>query len=139
LVGPFLQWMECPIPPDYCQGHRPATNFLTAAGGFMQAVLYGFLGLRYNDANMTILAPTLALNASSMAVHGLNYRGSQLAVEWNSASASVVCMGGCDSNQCAGAATRVGGVQKLSPGASTHFLAGTTIVVAVCSAHEGAA
>ena len=39
LVGPFLQWMECPIPPDYCQAHRPATNFMTAAGGFLQAVL----------------------------------------------------------------------------------------------------
>ena len=39
VIGPFLQWMECPIPPDYCQAHRPATNFMTAAGGFLQAVL----------------------------------------------------------------------------------------------------
>jgi hypothetical protein len=107
----------------------------------MQAVLYGFLGLRYNDDTMTILAPTLALNASSMAVHGLSYRGSQLVVEWSSGLASVACMGGCDSNLCASAASGgAGGVQKLSPaGASTHFSAGTTIVVAVCSAAQESA
>ena len=39
IIGPFLQWMEFPMPPDFCQVHRPATNFMTTAGGFLQAVL----------------------------------------------------------------------------------------------------
>jgi hypothetical protein len=37
LVGPYLTWMECPVPPDFCQGHRPAVDFLTGGGGFLQA------------------------------------------------------------------------------------------------------
>ena len=89
VLGPFLQWMECPIPPDFCQNHRPATNFLTGAGGFMQAVLYGYGGLRYNDQSTTMhpRIPSPSGGSSSgeatgmtMAFKGLHYLGRVLDV-----------------------------------------------------------
>ena len=139
LVGPFLQWMECPLPPDFCQGHRPATNFLTAAGGFMQAVLYGYLGSRYNDANLTLLARTLPLNASHVHVRGLSYRGADLTVEWDGTAASVTCArGGCD----APALCATGGAavpQPLLHGATVRFAADTVVAVAPCAIPEAAA
>ena len=100
LVGPFLQWMECPIPPDYCQGHRPATNFLTAAGGFLQAVIYGFVGLRYNDLNMT-LAPILPGDARQLTLYGLHYRGAVLRVSVAASELTIVCESGCTPALCA--------------------------------------
>ncbi len=100
LVGPFLQWMECPIPPDYCQGHRPATNFLTAAGGFIQAVIYGFVGLRYNDLNMT-LAPMLPGDARQLTLYGLHYRGAVLRVSFAASQLTIVCESGCTPPLCA--------------------------------------
>ena len=100
LVGPFLQWMECPIPPDYCQGHRPATNFLTAAGGFLQALIYGFVGLRYNDLNMTI-APMLPGDASQLTLYGLHYHGAELRVTVAASQLTIVCESGCTPSLCA--------------------------------------
>lgn len=100
LVGPFLQWMECPIPPDYCQGHRPATNFLTAAGGFLQAVIYGFVGLRYNDLNMT-LTPMLPGNTSLLTLYGLHYHGAELRVSVAASELIIVCESGCTPVLCA--------------------------------------
>lgn len=132
LLGPFLQWMECPIPPDNCQNHRPATNFLTAAGGFLQVVLYGYLGLRYNDANMTLLGPTLALNTTRMVVRGLKYREARLKVEWDSAATILSCVDGCARARLC-ATTSVGGkVERLMLGASAQFLAGAKLLVTPC-------
>jgi hypothetical protein len=52
---------------------------------------------RYNDANLTLLARTLPLNASHVHVRGLSYRGADLTVEWDGRAASVTCArGGCD-------------------------------------------
>ena len=125
--------MECPIPPDYCQGHRPATNFLTAAGGFLQAVLYGYMGLRYNDANMTLLGPTLALNATRMAVHGLSYRQARLSVEWDSVDTTITCVDGCGAYLCATSAAD-GESKQLGFGTSARFDTGMKIVLAPCTA-----
>eukprot|EP00041_Stephanoeca_diplocostata_P029137 m.853119 g.853119 ORF g.853119 m.853119 type:complete len:932 (+) comp23499_c0_seq1:35-2830(+) len=130
IVGPFLQWMECPLPPDFCQGHRPATNFLTGAGGFIQAVINGYGGLRFNDDTMTI-APTLALNTTRMAIHALSYRNAILHVAWNSANVTVECVeDGVSAHLCASVS---GGEQhSLSPIIAVSFPIGETITIAPC-------
>ena len=130
LVGPFLQWMECPIPPDYCQGHRPATNFMTAAGGFLQAVIYGYGGVRYNDRSVTLM-PALALNATRMALHALNYRGAQLRADWTAQGTQLECVHGCAlANLCASSTTT--GPTPLTPSAVANFAAGLLVTVAPC-------
>lgn len=143
LIGPYLQWMECPIPPDFCQNHRPATNFMTAAGGFVQAVLYGYLGLRYQDGNMTLLAPTLVQNTSAMAVRGVSYRGAILDVVWaEKTGTTITCVEQCTAGSGNGSillcATEGGGggggaVEKLAVGVSARFDVGLTLVVFPCA------
>lgn len=129
--------MECPIPPDYCQGHRPATNFVTGAGGFLQAVIYGFVGLRYNDRNLT-LAPTLPGNASRLTIRGLHYHGAMLTVstvpavpavpaagggeggEAVASAVSITCEDGCTPPLCAGDAGGGHG-KELAAGVALEF------------------
>ena len=88
VFGPYRQWMECPVPPDFCQGHRPATNFLTAAGGFTQTIFYGYLGLRYNDDNMTI-APALMKNATGLAFRGLSWNNTLLDIVYSATEVTI--------------------------------------------------
>ena len=88
VFGPYRQWMECPVPPDSCQGHRPATNFLTAAGGFTQTIFYGFLGLRYNDDNMTI-TPALMTNATGLAFRGMSWNSTLLDIVYNATEVTI--------------------------------------------------
>lgn len=136
LVGSFMQWMECPIPPDNCQGHRPATNFLTAAGGFMQAMLYGYMGLRFNDANLTLLAPTLPLNASAISVQGLSYRDVDLSVTWDADHTRVTCERHCQSlGLCAQSMvpSPEAPPQRLAQGKPARFRAHVGVVVSPCT------
>ena len=88
VFGPYFQWMECPLPPDFCQNHRPATNFLTAAGGFTQTLLFGFVGLRYHDSNMT-MTPTLMRNVTRLAVRGVRWSGALLDVDYTAGAATI--------------------------------------------------
>ena len=94
--------------------------------------------MRYNDANMTLLSPTLALNASAMAVHGLSYRGAELSMEWSAASSSVVCSAGCDHANLCAAAVSAGGIEpheppvQLTQRAVARFSAGASVVVSPC-------
>lgn len=98
VVGPFNQWMECPLPPDFCQGHRPATNFLTAAGGLLQSVIYGFGGVRYFDHNLT-LRPVLLSNTFSLTLRGLRWGGAVLDITATAPMVTVEVRRNSDSDQ----------------------------------------
>jgi hypothetical protein len=69
---PFNVWLECPDPGCkvvIVKGGPvlivpPCPNFITGAGGFLQALIYGYLGLRYNNNNFTI-NPILPKNSNN--------------------------------------------------------------------------
>ena len=115
---------------------------MTAAGGFVQAVLYGYLGLRYNDENMTLLTPTVALDADGMGVRGMSYRGAVLDVTWRNAEmgTSIICTDQCELADvgfgllCAKEGRGAGAeVKRLSTGVAAKFSTGVTVVVAPCA------
>lgn len=58
--GPFKVWLECPPPGCIVNTNLssalshlptepvpPCPNFITGAGGFLQTIFYGYLGLRF--------------------------------------------------------------------------------------------
>ncbi|MBM9508171.1 carbohydrate-binding protein [Actinacidiphila acididurans] len=81
LKGPFRQFAETQGDvPLQGGGYGPAFTFATGAGGFLQTFLYGFGGLRWDTAGLT-LAPTLPPQlASGLTLAGVQYHGSRLSV-----------------------------------------------------------
>eukprot|EP00931_Biecheleriopsis_adriatica_P047869 TRINITY_DN27628_c0_g1_i1.p1 TRINITY_DN27628_c0_g1~~TRINITY_DN27628_c0_g1_i1.p1 ORF type:complete len:845 (+),score=131.45 TRINITY_DN27628_c0_g1_i1:54-2588(+) len=63
---PFNVWSEYPV--------GGATNFITGAGGFLQAVTFGYFGLRITRDSMTLL-PAMIQGTSFMENRGLKYLG----------------------------------------------------------------
>jgi hypothetical protein len=132
VIGPYQQWMECPIPPDFCQGHRPATNFLTAAGGLMQAVVYGFGGVRYHDHNLT-LAPTLISNTTLLSLRGLRWGSAVLDVAVTQPSFTVTLRSyGSGTSLCVGCATDSVPPTVITVGASATIQNPNVCAVTVC-------
>ena len=64
---PFKVWTEYPSGDG-------AVNFITGMGGFLQAVLFGYGGLRLHPDEIR-LNPTLPKNVTALRVRGLHYRG----------------------------------------------------------------
>lgn len=53
-----------------------AVNFITGAGGFLQAVLFGYGGVRLTLNTFEVMPPTRLPNkATSLILHGLKYHG----------------------------------------------------------------
>ncbi|XP_053692206.1 protein-glucosylgalactosylhydroxylysine glucosidase-like [Sabethes cyaneus] len=65
--GPHRVWNEVEV------GQRGATNFLTGAGGFLQAVIYGFGGLRLHLDRLQIWNPRLPPNMTEFEIKGFKY------------------------------------------------------------------
>ena len=75
LICPFLfkVWSE------HRYGHG-AANFITGAGGFLQAVVYGYGGFRLG-ANELKFNPVLPPSSTKLVLDGVNYLGSSLRFE----------------------------------------------------------
>jgi protein-glucosylgalactosylhydroxylysine glucosidase len=71
-IPPFFTWEETP------QGG--ATNFLTGAGGFLQAVYAGFPALRMNATAVTLNPARLVEGAGAMVIRGMGYLGQRVDV-----------------------------------------------------------
>ena len=54
-----------------------ATNFITGMGGFLQNILFGFVGLRLRKDKLE-LNPRLPYGSSGIHVKGLHYHGTQM-------------------------------------------------------------
>ena len=53
-----------------------AVNFITGAGGFLQAVFFGYGGIRLNIDSYEIMPPNdLPNNSTALIFHGLKYHG----------------------------------------------------------------
>ena len=70
LRKPFFQFSE--FAPTQLSG--TAYDFLTGVGGFMQAFLYGFTGLRYLDSAVFV-GPNLPPQLAGLTLHDLVWRG----------------------------------------------------------------
>ncbi|CAF2922839.1 unnamed protein product [Rotaria sp. Silwood2] len=69
---PFNVWTEA-------RSGVGAVNFITGAGGFLQAVLFGYGGLRLTLNELEIMPPSRLPNRSTQLVfHGLKYNGATL-------------------------------------------------------------
>eukprot|EP01089_Gocevia_fonbrunei_P007115 TRINITY_DN18158_c0_g1_i1.p1 TRINITY_DN18158_c0_g1~~TRINITY_DN18158_c0_g1_i1.p1 ORF type:complete len:325 (-),score=53.81 TRINITY_DN18158_c0_g1_i1:51-1025(-) len=88
VTGPFKAWLECPDPGCKVGSNGNLTivpacpNFITGAGGFLQALLYGYGGLRYNNGNM-VLRPVLPANVTSMNFNRIYYLGNNLKMSYD--------------------------------------------------------
>lgn len=70
IAGDFQVWTEN-------KHGKGATNFITGMGGYLQALLFGFCGLRFRSGQMDI-DPTLPPESTKMTITGLDYRGYSL-------------------------------------------------------------
>lgn len=75
LRGAYQQFNETQYLTPSAGQSNPAFDFATGAGGFLQTLLYGFTGLRW-DASSLNLAPTLPPQlARGISITGLQYQG----------------------------------------------------------------
>jgi trehalose/maltose hydrolase-like predicted phosphorylase len=90
--GPFKVWLECPPPGCIVSTNTstnssnhdlpthpvpPCPNFITGAGGFLQTMLYGYFGLRYESDHLR-LSPSLPPQTTSLALRRLQFQGAVL-------------------------------------------------------------
>lgn len=54
-----------------------AANFITGAGGFLQAVIYGYGGFRIGPEDLTF-NPTLPPTTTKMTIRGVSYLGNKI-------------------------------------------------------------
>ncbi len=73
---------------EYILG-RGAPNFITGMGGFLQAVLFGYGGVRIRKTRLD-LHPVMPENSTSIDITGLDYRGNAIDISANTEQVSVV-------------------------------------------------
>ncbi|GBP81985.1 Protein-glucosylgalactosylhydroxylysine glucosidase [Eumeta japonica] len=66
-----------------------AVNFLTGAGGLLQAVMFGYAGLSIHLDRLTILRPRPPPHATSLTIRGLKYLGANLTLDVHSDRATL--------------------------------------------------
>ncbi|ELU00861.1 hypothetical protein CAPTEDRAFT_212448 [Capitella teleta] len=92
--GPFKIFSE--KPPGSPDGQR-AVNFITGMGGMLQAVFFGYGGIRQMEKTMEI-NPYVLPGASSWSILGLKYRGYDLDLEIEDNEVKVTLMHDPDDN-----------------------------------------
>ncbi|XP_032235851.2 protein-glucosylgalactosylhydroxylysine glucosidase isoform X2 [Nematostella vectensis] len=70
INGPFKIWTEH-------RNRKGAVNFITGAGGFLQALLYGYGGFRIKETQLDF-NPSLPPTASTLTITGVWYLGNSL-------------------------------------------------------------
>lgn len=82
IQKPFLVWrevaaMDGPKNETFLDQseERGAVNFLTAAGGFLQSILFGYSGVRVLNDRMEINEPRLLPTTNGLVINGIKYRG----------------------------------------------------------------
>ncbi len=78
--GPFNVRNEVDKHPDIIGGHFDNSHFLTGDGGYLQALMNGYGGLRIVEAGISLLRPSLPASVGRMRLRGLAWLG--LAVEF---------------------------------------------------------
>ena len=83
MLGPFNIWTE--LDPTVASGHSTGNlNFLTGAGGFLENIVFGYVGVQYAKQGLSI-SPTLPkFGVDGVVLRGLSFRGGTVRVEVNS-------------------------------------------------------
>lgn len=74
---PFNVWSEV------VEGEEGATNFITGAGGFLQTMLSGFLGIRLTLQHLEIRNPRRPQNCTNLRVSGISFLKSKFELQIN--------------------------------------------------------
>lgn len=78
--GPFYVRNEVDRHTDVVGGHFTNSHFLTGDGGALQAVLFGFGGLRLRERALRWWPPSLPDGATALDLHGWRWRDRRLAL-----------------------------------------------------------
>jgi protein-glucosylgalactosylhydroxylysine glucosidase len=78
--SPFWVWQETPT--------GGAVNFITGAEGFLQAIMFGYGGLRVENRNLQF-TPQLPPGILSMKLRGVRYRLSTFDLYWDQSSVEI--------------------------------------------------
>eukprot|EP01100_Stratorugosa_tubuloviscum_P008754 TRINITY_DN3643_c0_g1_i4.p1 TRINITY_DN3643_c0_g1~~TRINITY_DN3643_c0_g1_i4.p1 ORF type:complete len:849 (-),score=424.68 TRINITY_DN3643_c0_g1_i4:1-2244(-) len=73
--APFFVWTEMP-------NFGGAQQFMTGIGGFLQAIMNGFGGIRITEAGLLIEQPFVSKQIQSIKLNHLHYLGNVLDIEW---------------------------------------------------------
>ena len=125
-AGPFLVWQESV--PSSIGLH----TFLPGAGGFLQALVFGFGGLQLRPstagtttASCVALVAPAAPNGVPFTLHGLHFRGACLRIEVRSSDVELRVLSGAAMQLVEGDATHP--VRAGGPGVT--FATGTSVLV----------
>jgi len=77
---PFQIWTETPT--------GGAVNFITGAGGFLQAILFGYGGIRLEDAQLKF-NPQLPPNVTALTLGRIHYLGNEMRLSWDTARMTI--------------------------------------------------
>ncbi len=73
-----------------------AVNFVTGAGGFLQALIFGYAGLRVYPYYLEFKSTPLPPGASAITLVGLDYLGARLDVTMDEVDITFTCYGEAD-------------------------------------------
>jgi hypothetical protein len=82
--GPFKVWTEY-------AGGTGCPNFVTGAGGFLDALLFGYAGARLHDSGLQ-LEPLLPDGSTRVRIRSLSLRGHRFTVEYDSTLVTVTAL-----------------------------------------------
>ena len=113
-----LSYQRFNFPPFYTWSEKADGTgnvpYLTSGGGFLQAITYGFGGLRVLSDRLR-LRPQLIANTTRMALRRVQFCGSRIDIEWNESTATVTSSTGGAGTDL-GAAGAAAGLRVASAG-----------------------
>ncbi len=116
-----------PAPPPPSHPVPPCPNFITGAGGFLQSVLYGHMGLRYNSGDLS-LNPVLPANTTRLAARSISYLGHLFDLEYDNKTIRVTLMSQQSSGPKMIVVDKVGAAHPLQVGVAVSVDLGQTII-----------
>ena len=100
-----LSYQRFNFPPYYTWSEKADGTgnvpYLTSGGGFLQAITYGFGGLRVLSDRLRLRTQLIA-NTTRMALRRVQFCGSRIDIEWNETMATVTASAGSVGTDAAG-------------------------------------
>ncbi len=116
-----------PAPPPPSHPVPPCPNFITGAGGFLQSVLYGHMGLRYNSGDLS-LNPVLPANTTRLAARSISYLGHLFDLEYDNKTIRVTLVSQQSFGPKMTVVDKVGVAHPLQVGVAVTVDLGQTII-----------
>lgn len=79
-----------------------AVNFMTGMGGFLQALIFGYGGVRIHPEAIEVLGGiAMPEGVSELTLQGLEYKGATLLFRRGASETTVICLGGSSTHKLA--------------------------------------